>query len=141
LSSASACGGWFRSWRSRAGALKRDTYALYLAARDRRTPWYARVLAALILAYALSPIDLIPDFVPILGYLDDLVLIPMGLALLVRLVPDQVLVDARARASQALATDRPRNYLATAIIVLIWLTLIVLGVFYLWWLAMGWSHS
>jgi uncharacterized membrane protein YkvA (DUF1232 family) len=107
--------------------LKRDTYALYLAARDRRTPWYARVLAALILAYALSPIDLIPDFVPVLGYLDDLILIPMGLALLVRLVPDQVLVDARVRASQALSSDRPRSHVAAAIIVLIWLALAVLG--------------
>src|SRR6476620_3180105 len=106
------------SWRARARALKRDTYALYLAARDPRTPWYARALAVLILAYAFSPIDLIPDFIPVLGYLDDLLLVPLGLALLARLVPAEVMADARARASVELATNRPKSYAAAAMIVL-----------------------
>ena len=95
--------GLLKSWRLRVRALKRDTYALYLAARDRRTPWPARVLAAVILAYAFSPIDLIPDFIPVLGYLDDLVLIPLGLALLLKMVPGEVMADARSRADDALS--------------------------------------
>jgi uncharacterized membrane protein YkvA (DUF1232 family) len=123
---------WLNKWRAGAQVLKRDTYALYLAARDPRTPWYARALAALVVAYALSPIDLIPDFVPILGYLDDLVLIPLGLALLVRLVPDEVMADARERANIALSVDRPRSYAAAAVIVLIWLAVAALGTFWLW---------
>jgi uncharacterized membrane protein YkvA (DUF1232 family) len=123
---------WLNKRRAGAQVLKRDTYALYLAARDPRTPWYARALAALVVAYALSPIDLIPDFVPILGYLDDLVLIPLGLALLVRLVPDEVMADARERANIALSVDRPRSYAAAAVIVLIWLAVAALGTFWLW---------
>ena len=120
-------------WTQRARALKRDTYALYLAMRDPRTPWYARALAALILAYAFSPIDLIPDFVPVVGYLDDLVLIPLGLALLIRLVPAEVMTDARARASIALSSEgRPRGYAAAAVIVLIWLAIAAAGSYWLW---------
>ena len=119
-------------WRARAQALKRDTYALYLAARDPRTPWYARALAALILAYAFSPIDLIPDFVPVLGYLDDLILIPLGLALLTRLVPPEVMAEARERASKVQSRNRPRSYAAAIIIVLIWLAMAALGASWVW---------
>jgi uncharacterized membrane protein YkvA (DUF1232 family) len=120
------------SWRVRARALKRDTYALYLAARDPRTPWYARALAALIVAYAFSPIDLIPDFIPVLGYLDDLLLVPLGVALLVRLVPVEVMTDARARATLELLGNRPKSYAAAAVIVLIWLLLAAVGGVWLW---------
>jgi uncharacterized membrane protein YkvA (DUF1232 family) len=84
--------------KKRVGYLKAETFALYLAARDPRTPWYAKLVVAGIVAYAFSPIDLIPDFVPVLGYLDDLVLIPAGIALAIKLVPDQVLMECRARA-------------------------------------------
>ena len=73
--------------KTRARGLKRDTYALYFVARDPRTPWYAKVLAAAVVAYALSPFDLIPDFIPVLGYLDDLIIVPAGIAIVLRLVP------------------------------------------------------
>ena len=94
---------WLSALKQRAHALKAETYALYLAARDPRTPWYAKLLVAGIVAYALSPIDLIPDFIPVLGYLDDLILIPLGIALAIRLIPDPVLLQCRARAAQAAA--------------------------------------
>jgi uncharacterized membrane protein YkvA (DUF1232 family) len=83
--------------RRRAGELQRETYALYLAARDPRTPWSARLVAGCVVAYAFSPLDLIPDFVPALGYLDDLVLVPLGVALALRLIPPAVMADCRAR--------------------------------------------
>src|ERR671933_1645183 len=91
--------------RRRARLLKRDTYALYLAARDPRTPWYAKVLAAVVVAYALSPLDLIPDFIPVLGYLDDLLIVPAGIALAVKLVPAPVMAECRAQAHEVV--DRP----------------------------------
>jgi uncharacterized membrane protein YkvA (DUF1232 family) len=116
----------------RARTLKRDTYALYLAARDPRTPWYARGLAALIVAYAFSPIDLIPDFIPVLGYLDDLLLVPLGVALLLRLVPADVMADARARASVELAGNRPKSYVAAGVIALIWILLAAVACVWLW---------
>lgn len=105
-----------RSW---ARHLKRETHALYLACRDPRTPWYARVLAGAVAAYAFSPLDLIPDVIPILGYLDDLLLVPLGIALAIRLVPADVMAECRARA--AAATERPTNRWAAAVIVAIWL--------------------
>ena len=108
-----------REWARR---LKAETLALYLAARDPRTPWYARLLVAAIVAYALSPIDLIPDFIPVLGYLDELILLPVGLALALQLIPTGVMADARERARAELAGARPRSRVAAAIIVAIWLT-------------------
>lgn len=103
----------------RAKALKGETYALYLACRDTRTPWYAKLLAGAIVAYALSPIDLIPDFIPVLGYLDDLVIVPLGIALALKVIPAAVLVDCRARAYTL--ADRPTSRRAAAVIVSIWL--------------------
>ena len=79
--------GWIAAWHRKARELKIQTFALYYACRDPRVPWYAKVLAGAVVAYAFSPIDLIPDFIPILGYLDDLVLIPLGVALTIKLVP------------------------------------------------------
>ncbi len=105
--------------RGRARGIKRDTLALYLACRDPRTPWYVRVFAGGVVAYALSPIDLIPDFVPVLGYLDDLVLVPFGIALAVKMIPGPVLVDCRAQAETA--WDRPRDRRAAAVVIAIWL--------------------
>ncbi|MEK9803682.1 MAG: DUF1232 domain-containing protein, partial [Curvibacter sp.] len=92
--------GWLDGIRQRARALKAETYVLYLAARHPRTPWYAKLLVAVVVAYAFSPLDLIPDFIPVLGLLDDLVLIPLGLLLALRLVPPQVLAECRARAQE-----------------------------------------
>ena len=109
--------GTLRGW---ARALKTETLALYLVARDPRVPWYARLFIAGVVAYALSPIDLIPDFIPVLGYLDDLILVPLGLALAVRMVPSDVLEECRARAREELAGQRPRSRGAMLAIVGIW---------------------
>jgi uncharacterized membrane protein YkvA (DUF1232 family) len=109
--------------KQRARHLKVETFALYLASRDPRTPWYAKLLTAAIVAYAFSPIDLIPDFVPVLGYLDDLVLIPAGIALAVKLIPQPVLCDCRTRAQDAMKNGKPVNRVAGALIVLIWVIL------------------
>lgn len=116
---------WLESWKQQARALKRETYALYLACRDPRVPWYAKLLAAGVAAYLFSPIDLIPDFIPVIGYLDDLIIVPLGIGLALRLIPPQVMIDCRARASAAHA--RPTSRLAAAIIILLWLLLAALG--------------
>ena len=102
-----------------AHALKRESLALYYAARDARTPWYAKLLAGAIVAYALSPIDLIPDFIPVLGLLDDLLLLPAAIWVTVRLVPDAVLADARLRADATL--ERPTSRAAAVVIVAVWI--------------------
>jgi uncharacterized membrane protein YkvA (DUF1232 family) len=107
-------------WRRLTGRLETDTYALYLASRDPRVPWPAKAIAALTVAYALSPIDLIPDFIPILGQVDDLVLVPLGLALAIRLVPAQVLAELRAEAARHLAHRPPRSRVGAALVVLVW---------------------
>lgn len=106
-------------WKQRARAVKRETYALYLACRDPRTPWYAKALAATVVAYAFSPIDLIPDFVPVLGYLDDLVLVPAGILLAIRLIPAPVVQDCRERAEAMV--ERPTSRAAGAVVISIWL--------------------
>jgi uncharacterized membrane protein YkvA (DUF1232 family) len=111
---------WARTWKARIAELRSDTCALYLACRDPRVPWYAKGLVILIAACALSPIDLIPDFVPVLGYLDDLVLVPLGIAFAVRLIPPEVLAEHRRHASRILASQRPRIRLGAAIVVVIW---------------------
>src|SRR2546428_14158889 len=103
--------------RQRARELKRNTLALYLACRDPRTPWYAKALAGAVVAYALSPIDLIPDFIPVLGYLDDLIVVPAGLALSVRMIPAPVMAQCRARAAEV--TERPTSRGAAAVVVAI----------------------
>lgn len=110
--------------KERARAVKTETHAVYLAALDPRTPWSARVLILLIVAYALSPIDLIPDFVPILGYLDDLILIPAGIALALRLIPSKVMDEARQRAGTE-APGRALRVGGTAIIILLWIMTII----------------
>jgi uncharacterized membrane protein YkvA (DUF1232 family) len=101
-----------------ARAVRRDVHALWLAARDPRTPWHAKALALVVAAYALSPIDLIPDVVPVLGYLDDAILLPLGVMLAIRLVPAEVLLDCRARAEAAAA--RPVSRAGAAVIVALW---------------------
>ena len=115
-------------WKEKARALKRETYAVYLACRDPRVPWYGRVLAACIVGYAFSPIDLIPDFVPVLGYLDDLILIPLGIALLLKIIPSEVIAECRERAAVAMAGGKPTNWIAAGIIVAIWILLALAAV-------------
>lgn len=107
--------------RSRAQILKRETLALYLAARDPRTPWYAKLLAVVIVAYALSPVDLVPDFIPVLGYLDELVLIPAGIALVLKLIPPPVMADAHERADDVLHRAKKTAVWASVVIVALWL--------------------
>src|SRR5688500_8815670 len=107
------------SLRQKARALKGECHALYFAARDPRTPWYVKVFAAGIAAYALSPIDLIPDFIPVLGILDDLVLLPLAIIVVLKLIPAEVMAESRVRAAQAAA--RPASRSVTAVIVLIWI--------------------
>jgi uncharacterized membrane protein YkvA (DUF1232 family) len=111
----------FVDWKRWARQLKRETYAVYLAYRDPRTPWYARLFAICVVGYAFSPIDLIPDPIPVLGYLDDLILVPLGIAIALRMIPPAVLADCRAQAQDATGQDRPRNWIAAAIIVAIWM--------------------
>lgn len=106
-------------WRQRVEAIKRDTIAVYFAARDQRTPWGVKVFAGLVVSYALSPIDLIPDFIPVLGYLDDLILVPIGLWAAISMIPDEVMVECRARA--AALVERPVSRLAAAAIMLVWI--------------------
>jgi uncharacterized membrane protein YkvA (DUF1232 family) len=113
------------AWRERVRFLKREISALYLAAKDPRVPWYAKVLAACVVAYAFSPIDLIPDPIPVLGYLDDLVLLPLGIALVLRLVPAEVLDDCRRRAESG--RTRPVSWTAAAVIVAVWIAVAVAG--------------
>jgi len=110
-------------FKERVRHLEGETFALYLAARHPQTPWYAKVFVAGIVAYALSPIDLIPDFVPVLGYLDDLILIPLGIVVAIKLIPQRVLAECRARAQTAMAGDRPVSRAAAAVIIGIWILL------------------
>lgn len=112
-----------RAWARR---LKTETYALYLAARDPRTPFYARLFAGLVVAYAFSPIDLIPDFIPVLGYLDDLLIVPLGIGLALRMIPKPVLIESRARAATLLESGKPTSRAGLAIVITIWMLLLAL---------------
>jgi uncharacterized membrane protein YkvA (DUF1232 family) len=110
-----------------AGRLKAEIYALYLAYRDPRVPLYARVFAACVVAYAFSPIDLIPDPIPLLGYLDDLVLIPLGVTLAIKMIPTPVLAECREKARREIK-ERPANRTAAVVIVVLWLSLAALAI-------------
>ena len=112
-----------RAW---ATAMRRETVAVYLAIRDPRTPWTAKVIGGLVVAYAASPIDLIPDFVPVLGLLDDLLIVPVGLWLTVRLIPHEILEEARARADAELR--QPRSFVAGFFVVAAWLCGLLLAI-------------
>ena len=123
--------GRIKQW---ARGIVRDVTALWLAARDPRVPWLAKAVAACVAAYALSPIDLIPDFIPVLGYLDDIVLVPLGIALAIRLVPAALLEEHRQRAAAWLA-ERPASRAGALAIVVIWVAMAGLAVI---WLARRW---
>ena len=116
------------TWRQRAQHLKTEVYALYLAYRDPRVPWYARAFAACVVAYAFSPLDLVPDFIPVLGYLDDLVLIPLGIALALRMIPPSVLEESREKAQAVMRDGKPVNRVAAVAIIALWLALAALGI-------------
>jgi uncharacterized membrane protein YkvA (DUF1232 family) len=118
-----------RGW---AKALKRQVMVLWFSSRHPETPWLPKLVALVVVAYALSPIDLIPDFIPLLGYLDDVILLPLGIALVIHLLPANVLEDCRQQAAQweHSRAKRPVNRIAATIIILIWLTL--LGALWVW---------
>ena len=113
--------------KSRARALKNETFAIYLAAKDPRTPWIAKAVAFITIAYAFSPIDLIPDFIPILGYLDDLFIVPAGIALALRLIPPEVMEEARKTVATQ-GVGRGVGYVGAGIIIIIWILTIIWGV-------------
>lgn len=122
---------WLDRAKRWAKGTKRDVVVLWLAARDRRVPWYAKFAAGAVAAYALSPIDLIPDFVPVLGYLDDLVIVPIGIVAVIKLIPADVLAQLRIEAARR--TERPASRGGLIAIISIWLLLAALSV----WMVVG----
>ncbi len=122
---------WIKRIKAKAGDLRKETYVLAVAYRHPATPWYAKAFTALVVAYALSPIDLVPEFIPVLGYLDDLILIPLGVALAVKMIPAEAMEEARAKAEEEFKDGKPRNWIAGALIILIWVVLAGLTVFWI----------
>jgi len=118
-------------WKQKARILKKETIAIYLACKDPRVPWYAKLLAACVVGYALSPIDLIPDPIPILGYLDDLVILPLGIAWVIRMIPPGVLQECRQKAETGFSGGKPKNWIAGAIVIAIWIIVLAMTIFYL----------
>lgn len=121
-------GNMLEKLKSRARALKNEAFAVYLAARDPRTPWYAKALIFFVVAHTFSPIDLIPDFIPILGYLDDLIITPIGLALAIRLIPAEVLAEARLKVAMS-GLDRSVGYIGAAVIIFMWIAILIGAVY------------
>ena len=119
---------FIEKWKQQAKQLKVEVYALYLAYQDPRVPWIARVFVACVVGYAFSPIDLIPDFIPIIGYLDDLILIPLGIKLALSMIPENVMNESREKAREALRQGKPVSWAAMIVIILIWISLAVLTI-------------
>jgi len=117
----------FEQLKSRARTLKNETLAVYIAAKDPRTPWYAKAIAICTVAYAISPIDLIPDFIPVLGYIDDILIVPAGIVLAIRLIPAEVMEDARSKVTGS-GVERSVGYIGAGIIVIVWVVVLI-GVF------------
>ena len=111
-----------------ARALKTEIYALYLACRDPRVPWYARLLAVCVVGYAFSPVDLIPDPIPVLGYLDDLILLPIGIWIVLKMIPPDVMTDSREKARKEIEIGKPVNRIAACIIIAIWILLAAVSI-------------
>jgi len=122
---------WLARVKNWARTLKRDVVAVWIAARDPRTPWYAKAAAGAVAAYALSPFDLIPDFIPVLGYLDDLLIVPLGIALVIRLVPEYLMEECRSEAASR--TGRPRSAIGAVIVIVVWIVAVVA--------AAAWFHG
>lgn len=124
----------FQFVKSNAKKLKFQAYVLYFAYRDRRVSWYAKLLAICVVAYAFSPIDLIPDFIPVLGYVDDLILVPLGIWLALKLIPEEVVLDCRERAQALFDQGKPKNWVAGALFIAVWILLgaWVSGALYKW---------
>jgi len=126
---------WVKKLQRFARKTKHEIYALYLAARDLRTPWCARLLVAGIVAYAISPIDLVPDFIPVIGYLDDLILLPIAISLAIKLTPERVMQECRLLAQTRFESGKPMSRVAGVVIVLVWVVAaVVIGQALLEWL-------
>ena len=116
------------SWKQRVQELKIQVYVLYLAYRDSRVPWHARIFAACVVGYAFSPIDLIPDFIPVVGYLDDLIIVPLGITLALKMIPAQVLTECQRNSRAVMQQGKPVNRIAAALIIAVWILLALLAV-------------
>jgi uncharacterized membrane protein YkvA (DUF1232 family) len=114
------------TWKQTANKLKAETQALYLAYKHPDTPWYAKVFAGMVVAYAFSPIDLVPDFIPVLGYVDDLILVPMGVAFAFKMIPATVMDECRTRAKNDMLEGKPVNWAAAIFIGAVWVGLLLL---------------
>ena len=119
----------FDIWKRRARQLKIEIDAISLAYKDPRVPWYAKLLIACVIGYAFSPIDLIPDFIPVLGYLDDLILVPLGIALALKMIPPTVLAECREKARTDMTRRKLTNWIAAALILCIWVLLALFVIF------------
>lgn len=115
----------FKQLKAWAKALKRKIFVLYLAYKDPRVSWYAKVFAICVVAYAFSPIDLIPDFIPILGYLDDIILVPLGIMLALKMIPKDVITECELKAQEMLSKGKPKNWIAGSIILVIWFLILI----------------
>lgn len=124
--------GYIDELKAKAIVLKRDIMAIYIACRRPETPWHVKLLAAVIIGYALSPIDFIPDFIPVLGYIDDLVLLPLGIGLMVKLIPGEVLEECRKEAEEKYGGKRPDNWISGIVIIMIWAAVIWLLLLKIW---------
>ena len=118
-------------WKQKVELLRADTYALYLAYRDPRVPWYSKAFAALVIGYAFSPIDLIPDFIPILGYLDDLILVPIGITIALKMIPDDVMEECRKLALETQKEGTPQNWVAAGVIIGLWILFAAIFIAYI----------
>ena len=114
--------------KNKARLLKTEFYAIYLAYKDPRVPWYARIFAVCVVGYAFSPIDLIPDPIPVIGYLDDLILVPLGIFLVLKMIPKEVMAECREQARVVMLKDKPVNWIAAIVIIGIWVVLALLSV-------------
>ena len=116
--------------------LKQNLFVLYLAYKDNRVPWYAKWVAICVVAYAFSPIDLIPDFIPVLGYLDDIIIVPLGISLALKLIPAYIIEDNREKAEEIRKNGKPKNWFVAVLFILIWISLafwvgkLLYGIFY-----------
>jgi uncharacterized membrane protein YkvA (DUF1232 family) len=120
------------NWRTKSKQLKSEAYALYLASKHPKTPWYAKAFAVFVVGYALSPIDLIPDFIPVVGYLDDLIIVPVGITLLLKMIPKEVLEECRGKAHSQSISKKPKSWAAAMIIIMVWLSAIYIIFKLLW---------
>lgn len=111
--------------RSKAREIKRNVFVLFLAYKDPRVPWYAKWFAALVIAYAFSPIDLIPDFIPVLGYLDDVIIVPLGITLALKMIPQSIIEECRDKAEEIGKNGKLKNWVAGSIFILIWILLAI----------------